>query len=189
MLSRIIDFVRSGGLRKRVGIVVLVSAAVWISFFDSHSLLRRARGLRIEPVADWETVARLESSPVRWNETGDLRGEVVREAALGEQAGPIAVGVALQRQRGEARQRIVFLGSHHLVTNDQIGRAGNLGLALGLLRWLSDNRALAVPEPARDLDIHWSPQLAGLLAIGLMGLLPAAYLALGLWWRHRRRRA
>jgi len=54
--------------------------------------------------------------------------------------------------------------------------------------------ALSQVRPAeegmlRDLDLDWSPRLAAWLAIGLMGALPAFYLATGLWLRYRRRRA
>ncbi len=41
MLTRLLNLVRLGPLRKRIGLIIFVSIAVWISFFDSHSLLRR----------------------------------------------------------------------------------------------------------------------------------------------------
>jgi hypothetical protein len=156
---------------------------------DGHAIMKHARGLRIDEHPDWWPTARLESSPRSWNETGDLRGQITRNPELGENAGPITVAVALQRSGNDLRQRVVVLGSREFLGNDQIGQADNLTLALGLLHWLSDNAALAAPTPAQDLDIDWSPQIAGVLALVLMGLLPAVYLALGLWSRHRRRQA
>jgi len=64
-----------------------------------------------------------------------------------------------------------------------------LSLAVGLLHWLSANDRLSSTPIAQDLDIHWQPQLVGVLAVVLMGLLPALYLAAGLWSRSRRRKA
>ena len=154
-----------------------------------HSVMKHARGLRVGEHPDWLPAARLESSPRSWNETGDLRGQIARNPELGENAGPITVAVALQRRGDDQHQRVVILGSREFLGNDQVGQADNLALALGLLHWLSDNEALAAPTPAHDLDIDWSPRIAGILALALMGLVPAVYLALGLWSRHRRRQA
>jgi hypothetical protein len=154
-----------------------------------HSVLYRARALRLRDDAGWQPVGRLRSSPRSWNETGELRGAIARDPQAGEQAGPLTLGVALQRTQDGREERAVIVGSRDLVSNAQVGRADNLALAVGLLHWLTDNPQLSSPPPARDLDLRWSPQVAGLLAIGLMGVLPAAYLAAGLWLRGRRRRA
>lgn len=156
---------------------------------QAHSVLQRSRGLVFEPVEGWQLVARLQSSPLSWNETAELRGQLERNPELGEQAGPLTLGVALQRTRKDGQQRVVILGNSRFIVNDQVGQAGNLDLALGLLRWLSGNAQLGNAPVAQDLDIHWSPQLAAVLAVVLMGLLPLVYLALGLWTRSRRRRA
>jgi len=84
---------------------------------------------------------------------------------------------------------MIVVGNSHFIGNDQIGQADNMALAVGLLHWLSANDRLGSTTVAQDLDIDWPPQLAAVLAIGLMGLLPTLYLAAGLWIRSRRRRA
>jgi len=156
---------------------------------SGHSVLQRSRGLIFEPSDDWQPVAHLYSSPLSWNETAELVGELERNPELGELAGPLTVGLSLQRTHADGRQRVVIIGSHHFISNDQIGQAGNSALAVGLLRWLGSNAQLGSAPVAQDLDIHWSPQIAAMLAIACMGLLPLAYVALGLWSRSRRRRA
>jgi len=156
---------------------------------QGHSVLQGSRGLVFEQGDDWQLVARLQSSPLSWNETAGISGELKRNPELGEQAGPLSVGLALQRMQAGRQQRAVVLGNHHSISNDQIGQAGNMALAVGLLRWLGSDAQLGGAPVARDLDIDWPPELAGMLGAGFMGLLPIAYLALGLWSRARRRRA
>lgn len=156
---------------------------------DGASVFKRARGLTLATDAGWKVVGRLDSSPRSWNETGELHGRIARDPDLGEQAGPLSVGLALQRDSDGIGQRLLLIGSRHFITNDQIGQAHNLTLALGLLNWSSDNPLVAADSAAPGLDIRWSAQFAGLLALVLMGVLPAAYLAFGLWLRSRRRRA
>lgn len=154
---------------------------------EGHAVLKRARALALGEREGWRLHERLQSGPRSWNETGDLRGQIARDPALGEQAGPLTVGVLLQRATGSPG--VALVGGRHFVDNDQIGQGANLALASGLVRWLTANEALADAAPPADLEVRWSPRLAAALALGLMAVLPAAYLAAGLWRRARRRRA
>ncbi|MEZ4695725.1 MAG: septum formation initiator family protein [Rhodothermales bacterium] len=43
MLDRIASFLSPPGLRRRITLSVVATAAIWVLFFDSHSLLRRYR--------------------------------------------------------------------------------------------------------------------------------------------------
>jgi hypothetical protein len=156
---------------------------------DGPALLRQARALRLGPDSDWRSLAGLDSSPRSWNETGSLRGEIRRDPALGEQAGPLAVGLALERGEDDPPQRALVLGSAHLLSNAELGRADNLELALGLFNWLSANEAVTAPRAGPDLRLRWSPLTGGLTALIFMGLLPVLYLVTGLVLRARRRRA
>ena len=152
------------------------------------SALPKAVAFEIAERDTWQTVATLQSSPLSWNETGAVQGRLARDPNLGETAGPLIVGAAFESRTPTSSARIVLLGSSHLLGNTQLGLAGNLDLTLGLLNWLSDNPALIVDRPGPDLDIRWSPQVAAILALGLMGGLPLLYLGTGLWLRRRRSR-
>ena len=156
---------------------------------DGHAVLHRARGIDAQDGGDWTTVGQLRSSPRSWNETGELRGTVSRDPARGEHAGPVTVGVLLQRGEGGSGGRIAMIGGHHWLTNAQVGQAANLALATGLVRWLTDNRELVTAAVNDRLDVRWSAQTAGTLAALSMYLLPVAFVVAGLWLRHRRRRA
>lgn len=156
---------------------------------DGAALLRQARALRLAPDSDWRSLAEFNSSPRSWNETGSLRGEIRRDPALGEQAGPLAVGLALERGEGDSRQRALVLGSAHFLSNAELGRADNLSLAVGLFNWLSANEAVAAPRTGPDQRLRWPALTAGLAGLVFMGMLPALYLFTGLVLRARRRRA
>lgn len=152
-----------------------------------HSVIKQARALQWHASNAWQIVGRLRSSARSWNETGELSGRLRRDADQGEQAGPLDVGLLIEARKGGARLAIV--GGRELLGNDQIGRADNLALATALINWLSGNAQLVAPDPTPDFEIHWSPELGSMLAIGLMAALPLAYLLVGLWLRARRRRA
>lgn len=154
------------------------------------AVLYQAAALEYEAIVGWHRVATLQSSAASWNETGGLQGRIRRDPEAGERAGPLTVGIALEADDGEAAPaRVVYLGSPHLLTNAQLGRGANAEVALGLLRWLSDNPQLSVDRDAPDLDVRWSPAVGIGLAMGLMGALPLGYLVTGLLFRARRRRA
>lgn len=157
---------------------------------DQPATFYRATALDAMPVEPWQTTAVLRSSASSWNETGQLTGRLRRDADAGEQTGPLNVGIALQTVDGRAPPaRVVYLGSAHLLSNAQIGRAANAALALGLVHWLSDNPQLLVADAAPDHHIRWSAGVGATLAVVLMGGLPLVYLGAGLWLRARRRRA
>jgi hypothetical protein len=122
-----------------------------------------------------------------WNETGPLTGRLRRDPDQGELSGPLTVGLALETREAPTA-RVLYLGSSHVFSNAQIGRLGNSELALGLLRWLTDNATLTALPDTPSHVIRWSRRVAATLGILLIGLLPIAYLAFGLWWRRRRRR-
>jgi hypothetical protein len=157
----------------------------------SASLLRGMQALDWRADADWQIAGRLQSSPRSWNETGGLSGQLARDPADGERAGPLDVVLMLERRTDSASSgaRVVAAGGATWLGNDEIGRGANRELAVALVNWLSRNDGLTLGRPGADLDVRWSPQLGAGLAITLTVVLPALYLAFGLWLRARRRRA
>lgn len=156
---------------------------------QSFSVLPGSRALRAADHPNWWVVGRLDTGAQSWNETGALEGRIGRDPLLGEQAGPMTVGLAIESRSTTPPARIVFLGSARAFGNARLGLGDNRALALGLLHWLSSNKALSADRPANDLDIRWSPATGAVLGVSLMALLPLGYLAIGLLLRWRRRRA
>ncbi|MGD1982658.1 MAG: Gldg family protein [Chromatiaceae bacterium] len=154
---------------------------------SAPAVLYRASALQHAAGTPWAVVGELRSGMRSWNETGPLTGRLRRDPDQGELSGPLTVGLALETREAPTA-RVLYLGSSHVFSNAQIGRLGNSELALGLLRWLTDNATLTALPDTPSHVIRWSRRVAATLGILLIGLLPIAYLAFGLWWRRRRRR-
>jgi hypothetical protein len=153
-----------------------------------HALLYRARAISVEPPDSWQQQGLLSSGANSWNETGGLRGTISRNPEHGEHAGPLAAGVLLQPADPGESTRIVVMGGRHWLGNDQIGQAGNLQLAVGLIRWLTDNERLPSAAPNPGLAISDNAAATGWLALLLMLGLPMVFVGYGWWHRARRRR-
>jgi hypothetical protein len=175
--------------RPENAVVGQLPPAIRLADPAAHAVLHRARGLDVQDATGWSVIDRLRSSPRSWNETGELRGGISRDPARGEHPGPITVGVLLQRSDDTDTGRIALIGGHDWLSNAQLGLAGNLALATGLVRWLTDNRELVTATVNERLDITWSAATAGILAALSMYLLPVAFVASGIWLRHHRRKA
>jgi hypothetical protein len=149
--------------------------------------LYRAMAFEVSLPETWSEIARFRSSERSWNETGELTGRLRLDPERGERMGPLDVGIALQSTAGTASGRVVYLGSAYPLSNAALGQLGNGELAVGLLRWLSDNPQLR-PEDLPSHTLRWTPQLGAALAFLFMAVLPVGYLAGGVWLRTRRRR-
>ena len=196
------------GMRRLPGIVVDASAARFGLDSPDHAIvetipavliprpvsqpttLYRASAVDIAPHEGWQLIASLRSSSMSRNETGELSGRLRQDADAGERMGPLTVGAAFERDDGSMpAARMVYLGSPHIMRNAQIGQLENTATLLGLVHWLTENTALVTTDESPDTRIHWSPVFGGILAIFLMGALPAIYLGIGILLRLRRRRA
>jgi ABC-type uncharacterized transport system involved in gliding motility auxiliary subunit len=125
-----------------------------------------------------------------WNETGPIRGRVGVNPEQGERLGPLTLGLALTRAKGDREQRVVVVGDGDFLSNAYLGNAGNLDLGLRILRWLSgDERLLRIPaRSAPDRTLELSPLQAGAIGIGFLMVLPLLLLGIGalvLWRRSR----
>ena len=69
---------------------------------EGASVLKQARALTLADSGGWTVVGRLDSSPAQLEQTGDLRGHRT-QSDLGEQVGPVSVGLALQRETTASR--------------------------------------------------------------------------------------
>jgi len=134
----------------------------------------------------WHKTPLLQTQAPAWNETGPIRGQVSRDLALGEQAGPLTLGLAITREQNP-QQRLLLIGDGDFLSNAFLGNAGNLDLGLALVRWLTrDDDLIQIPaHTASDLSLEL-PANAGLaIGLGFLILLPLGLMLVGLsiWWR------
>ncbi|WP_295882941.1 GldG family protein [uncultured Thiohalocapsa sp.] len=180
--------------------------------WPAHPLGRDLKGhvvlpgsLAFAPAAapGWLLDTTLTTGADSWNETGPIRGEITRNPAAGEQAGPLALALVLTRPRpaparaadadagGEpaapAEQRVILVGDGDFASNAHLATAGNRELALRMARWLTGLEDLITPPAApddRDNFVLSTPR-AWAIAVGGVFVLPALLVAAGLWitWR------
>ncbi len=159
--------------------------------FELVTLYPQATALEAKSVGVWQATPLLSTLSRSWNETDSLQGEIRRDESKGEQAGPLTIGLALQRKQGEREQRVLVIGDSDFLSNSFLGNGGNLDLGLNMFRWLSgDDRLLAIPaRTAPDRSLELSETSATIISLLFLILLPLTFLAagLGVWWRRRKR--
>lgn len=109
-----------------------------------------------------------------------------------DKAGPINIGVALERQYGKKGQRVVVVGNANFLANTFITNGGNLDLGINIINWLAgDDRLITIqPMPLKDININIpSGSIAALIVgYGTQYVLPVIILIAGcfLWWKRRK---
>lgn len=158
--------------------------------FDLTSLFPQAAAIEAVEKGDWVATPLLSTLPNSWNETGSIRGQVNRDPELGEQAGPLPVGIAFTREHQGHQQRLMVSGDGDFLSNTFLGNGGNLDLGLNLVRWLSrEERLVDIPSrisPDRTFDLP--PAAGSFIGLVFLILLPTGLLLTGtlVWWRRRR---
>jgi ABC-type uncharacterized transport system involved in gliding motility auxiliary subunit len=162
--------------------------------FHMMTLFPGAAALNSVSVNQWQAVAVLNTLSRSWNETGPIEGQVRRDAELGERAGPLTLGLAMERELakpgGARSQRAVVIGDGDFLTNAFLDNAGNQALGLRLVRWLmaEDRLLLVPPRETGDRDLQLTTDLALVLGVGSLFGLPLGFLLTGLAIRWRRKR-
>lgn len=148
-----------------------------------------AAALKANPADGWQATPLLRTQPGSWNETGELVGELQRDAEHGEEAGPLTLGYAFSRQLADRSQRLLVLGDGDFLSNSYLGNGGNLDLGLNLVRWLgADDNLLDIPaRTAPDTRLNLSRATGAVIGLGFLFVLPLLLIATGLliWWRRR----
>ncbi len=162
--------------------------------FKVLTLFPYAAGLSAQPADGWRPAPLLETAAGAWAETGEMSGNVEFDAAA-DTRGPLAVGIALTREKpgasGPGSQRVAVIGDGDFLSNTYLGNSGNLDLGLRLFTWLTgDDALIAIPArtaPDGTLDLSRAATLA--IGFGFLFVLPLLLLAAGarIWYRRRRR--
>ena len=161
-----------------------------------------AAALDMRDSETWQATPLLSTLNRSWTETGELTGEIQYDTDSDERAGPLDLGVALTRSLpldaagvtdGEEvrEQRIVVIGDGDFLSNTYLGNAGNLGLGLQAVHWLSHDDAFVDirVRTAPDATLVLTNTARGVIGFGFLLGLPLLLLLSGLviWLRRRRR--
>jgi len=160
-----------------------------------------AAALELRDTGEWTQQPLLTTLARSWTELGELAGEISFDADTDERAGPLDIGVVLTRKRSAGgdteatedlpEQRVIVVGDGDFLSNTYLGNAGNLGLGLNMVHWLSHDDAfidIRVPG-APDTNLELGRTAQAVIGLGLLFGLPLLLLASGLliWLRRRRR--
>ncbi len=156
----------------------------------SPILLPQAKALAVTPLAGQTLLPLLQTPEASWTETDALEGAIKFDENSDEQAGPLIVGVTIERKINGRLQRIAVIGDADFASNQFIGNGANLGFSESLMLWLSgESEALAfVTMPAPDATLTLTSRSIVIISAALLGALPLSmFVIAGLMaWRRRR---
>lgn len=146
---------------------------------------------------DWKSTPLLRTSENSWLETSALQDTARFDSEDGDIAGPITLGIGLQRPLPHTRadgiaqeQRIVVTGDGDFLSNAFLGNGGNLVLGINLVNWLMrDDDLLNIhvkPTPDRQLELGRNKQIA--IALLFLVIAPLGFVLAGVLIQRRRRR-
>lgn len=158
--------------------------------FHLLTLYPFAAALKSTASEAWQATPLLQTQTGSWNETGPLTGELQRDEALGEEPGPLTLGIAFSRTNNGETQRLLVIGDGDFISNSYLGNAGNMNLGLNLIRWLAeDDNLLDIPaKTASDLELNLSPTIGAVIGLGFLVFLPILLISTGvvIMWRRRK---
>ena len=141
------------------------------------------------PLAGQNTAALLQTPNASWTETGTLEGEVIYNENTAEVAGPLILGVSIERKINEREQRIIIIGDADFGAGSFVGNGSNLAFIESLFLWLGGNAAALefVTSPAIDAQLDLNKQHIISLSIGFLLVLPLCLFGVAGFavWRRR----
>lgn len=192
-------------------------SAVYLDAYGAHPISKGMEGLATlflvarsvaavnEPVGTVSTL--IETSLEGWGETNLsqlIRGEPV-DPGERDTPGPVAVGVAVERQIQNPEEinegatekplpeatgaRLVVLGDSDFLSDSEISNAGNSVLAVNVFNWLAaQEHALGIPSRSiQQTGMYLTGSQMNLILFLILVAMPGAAIAAGiLVWRRRR---
>ncbi len=144
----------------------------------------------------WQHSDLFRSFEQSWTETGDINKNIVFNPADGDIAGPITLGMALERDRPgtddkTTRQRAVVIGDSDFLANAYIGTGANLSLGMNIFNWLAGDDSLIAVESksAPDTRLNLDDRSIMLIGFGFFIVIPVVLLLAGfiIWFKRRKR--
>jgi len=155
--------------------------------FDLITVFPLARAVGFNDDPGWHATPLIEAAPRGWVENG-IADEKAAFDPRSDIAGPVVVGLALEKNNEESRQRVAVIGSGEFLSNAYLGNGGNLDLGINLVNWLAgdDNLITIQPKTTMDATLNLNKSAAMTLAAGFLVALPMVlFIAAALVWRRR----
>ena len=86
---------------------------------------------------------------------GWLETETLSDASFDpekDRRGPIVVAGAFERSIAEKNQRVVIVGSGHILSNQHLGLLGNLDFGVNIINWLTGDESFINIQPRSHND-------------------------------------
>jgi len=154
-------------------------------------LLPQATALSVLDLAGQEVLPLLQTPESSWTELGELEGEVGFNPNTDEVAGPLLLGISIERNSQNGQQRFAVIGDADFASSQYLGNGANQALIESLMIWLAgDADALDfVSQTASDSELRLSSRSIVVLSAVLLLGVPLLLLLVALAIKLRRRRA
>lgn len=175
-----------------------------VTGYPRHEITREMNSVTVFPevaaletaeAGEWAVLPLLTTLERSWTELGELEGEIRFDQGTDERTGPLDIGVVLTRtldvEGTDTEQRVLVIGDGDFLSDTYLGNAGNLGLGLQAVHWLSHDDAFIDirVRTAPDATLVLTNTARGIIGFGFLLGLPLLLLLSGLviWLRRRRR--
>jgi hypothetical protein len=157
----------------------------------SPVLLPQAAALAVTPLAGQTTLPLLQTPTSSWTETGTLSGAISFDENTVEVAGPLLLGVTIERQLTQGTQRVAVIGDADFGSSQFIDNGGNQNFIEALMLWLTGefNALEFGTQSAIDSTLTLSNNSIVLLSAVYLAGLPLLLLSTAILVRWRRRRS
>lgn len=157
---------------------------------SSPILLPQASALSVTPLAGQETLPLLQTPASSWTETGALTGAIQYDDNTVEVAGPLMLGISIERPRAQGTQRIAVLGDADFAASQFLDNGANKAFTESLILWLTgESDALEfVTHKAPDSELQLDNRSIVVISALYLAGLPALLLLIAAIVRWRRRR-
>ena len=156
----------------------------------SPILLPQASALAVTPLAGQEVLPLLQTPDSSWTESGALSGAIQFDQDTSEVAGPLLLGVTIERLTATEPQRFAVIGDADFGASQFIDNGGNKAFIESLILWLTgESDALDfVTQKAVDSELILDNKtIIALTAVYLTGIPALLLITAGLVrWRRRR---
>ncbi len=156
----------------------------------SPILLPQASALAVTPLAGQQILPLLQTPDSSWTESGALSGAIQFDQGTAEVAGPLLLGVTIERPTEADMQRFAIIGDADFGASQFIDNGSNKAFVESLMLWLTgESDALDfVTQKAADSELILDNQtIIALTAVFLAGIPALLLITAGLVrWRRRR---